>query len=369
MRIFERISVKFAYSFFLVFIFLFYVVLLYGLIQGNYGPTFSPLQPDSTQYICRGIEMAKALSLNTNSILAQLSSEFRSPADAVLTCGPTSLLYESRVLLPFLISLTTLFDNLWLLFLPTLIFAGGSLFLWWKLTERYVMGWGVPGIIVGVAPWLSPHFGGHVFLVLTEGPLVFLLLSILICTNKHIMSPVYFLVLFVISCLGVLNRQSWPILAIFLAYSLVTRFDIKKNLKILLVFLASFIFCFIQNNLLTNSISQSIDPFNAPAAFYGILMGLLGDFIHVLRFVDLPGILVLCIMGMVFLKVRDLKVQIASVLLLLVSLYSQGAIYLFDSSFSQNWRYYLPNGFFAIYVYLIHTQRQESSLHSQDLSR
>jgi hypothetical protein len=365
MRIFDRISVKFAYLFLLVFVFLFYVVLLYGLIRGNYGPTFSPLQPDSTQYICRGIEMARTLPTKANTILAQLTNEFRSPSDAALTCGPTSLLYESRVLLPFLISLTTIFDNLWLLFLPTLIFAGGSLFLWWKLTERYVIAWGVPGIIVGIAPWLSPHFGGHVFLVLTEGPLIFLLLSILFCTNKHITNSVYFIILFLISCLGILNRQSWPILAIFLAYSLIAHFDIKKNLKIFFVFLATFIYCFIQNTMLTNSISQSIDPSNASAALYGVIMGLFGDSVHVFKFVDLPGILVLCIMGIVFLKVRDFKVQIASVLLFLVSLYSQGAIYLFDNSFSQNWRYYLPNSLFAIYVYLIHTQRQKSSLYSK----
>jgi hypothetical protein len=128
-----------------------------------------------------------------------------------------------------------------------------------------------------------------------------------------------------------------------------------------MVFITAFLYSFILNELLTNSISQSINPSKTPDAISGVFNGLAGDFVHVIQFVDLPGVLVLFIMGILLFKVHDFKVQITFLLLLLVSLYSQGAIYLYDNSFSQNWRYYLPNAFFAVFIYLRNAAAKKSS--------
>ena len=359
MRFLDRISLKHVYLISLSSVYVFYILGLYGLIRGNYGATFSPLQPDSTQYVCRGIQMANVDTQVANSLLAKLTNNFRNPSEVPLSCGAPSLLYESRVLLPFLISISTVFESLWALFIPTFAFAAASIIMWWKLTKSYVRS--LSALLLAIAPWLSPHFGGHVFLVLTEGPLIFLMLSILILTNSRISNHVYFLLLLLTSCLGIVNRQSWPIFAIVLAFSVTTRFQVYKNVRILLVFITAFLYSFILNELLTNSISQSINPSKTPDAISGVFNGLAGDFVHVIQFVDLPGVLVLFIMGILLFKVHDFKVQITFLLLLLVSLYSQGAIYLYDNSFSQNWRYYLPNAFFAVFIYLRNTAAKNSS--------
>ena len=146
----------------------------------------------------RGLTLANIDSSPLESLMSKLTKSFRSSSEAQLSCGPPSVLYQSRILLPFLIALTSIFENIWALFLPTLFFAAGSIILWWKLTRHFVSDNKVSGLLVGIAPWLSPHFGGHVFLVLTEGPLIFLLLMILILTKSSIENFQYCLSMFII---------------------------------------------------------------------------------------------------------------------------------------------------------------------------
>jgi hypothetical protein len=359
MKIQERISFKYIYLSSLLAVYFLYVFALYGFIRGNYGPTFSPVTPDSPQYICRGLQFANLDADSVSRFMSQITVHFRGPSDADLSCGPVSLLYQSRFLLPFLISLFTVFGNFWVLFLPTLLLALGSIFLWWKLTNSDVARLGFLGIIVGIAPWLSPHFGGHVFLVMTEGPLIFLLLCILVSTKIRTHNTLYFFTLFIFSVLGTLNRQSWPIFATFLGFSIVTRFKITKKLRVFFVFFATMIWCFFQSALLTDSISESISFSKLPDIAYGIGMGLLGDIVHLFQLVDLPGMIVVLSMAIIFFKVRNLEYLFASALLLAVSLYAQGGIYLYDKTFSQNWRYYVPNAFFAVFSFLSYLQTRK----------
>jgi hypothetical protein len=85
-------------------------------------------------------------------------------------------------------------------------------------------------------------------------------------------------------------------------------------------------------------------------------MGIVGDVTHLFQFIDIPGMIVVFCMGIVFFKVRKFEYLVASALLLFVSLYSQGGIYLYDGTFSQNWRYYVTNGFFTIFSLLQYLQ-------------
>ena len=356
MKVQERLSPKYVYLSSLVAVYVLYVFVLYGFIRGNFGATFSPVAPDSTMYICRALDFANLNQGSINEIMSQITSYFRNQVEESLSCGPVPLLYQSRILLPFLISLFTAFGSFWTLFLPTILLALGSIFLWWKLTNSYVAHLGTLGIILGTAPWLSPHFGGHVFLVMTEGPLIFLSLCVLVSAKLRVHNSFYFLLLFISSTLGIINRQSWPIIATFLGISIVLRFNIVRKLLVTLVFCSTIIWCFIQNTLLTNSISESINFSKFLDIGYGIRMGIVGDVTHLFQFIDIPGMIVVFCMGIIFFKVRKIEYLVASALLLFVSLYSQGGIYLYDGTFSQNWRYYVTNGFFAIFSFLQYLQ-------------
>lgn len=351
-KVFRDIGAQKAYGFSMLAIFIINTSLLYLAIGGRMGATFSPVQPDSVLYICRGLELGNLSSAQISHLIDSLNANFRSPESLIQACGEMPDHLKSRFLLPFLIALFSLTNNAWFLVLPTILISACAHFLWWKITRASVEVHGVIGLLIGLSPWLSPHFGGHVSLVLTEGPLLLILLAILYLKQSNIEIRLYLLLTLCCVILGILNRQSWPILAIFVAYSITSRLGITSKLRSIQVYFFSTLVSFVLGSALTKSTSYSIAPNQLDEALIGVAKGILGDLIHLLKFLDLPGAIVIIAMIFLIAKNYQFLTLLPNVALLIVSIYSQGGIYLFDGSFSQNWRYYMPNGFFAIYILL-----------------
>ena len=340
-----------TYLYLLLSIFSVLTIALYWLIRGKLGVTFSPVQPDSATYICRGLEFARLDHAEKERILGFINSHFRPTSDWIENCGEVPSHYQARILLPALIAIFSLAKLPFLIVLPTVLFALFSILIWWEMTRKQMSKSNFL-VLLGVAPWISPHFGGHAFLVLTEGPLMFFLLCILV-SEKIQNRSLYFFSLTTCLVLGITNRQSWPILAVFVAYALSSKFKLVKPIQFFFLYPAILGIAACLNLTMPSSPSYSIAISDIKYAIWGLANGLTGDATHVIKFLDLPGLIVLFTMVFVIIKYRRLDVLLPSLLLLSISLYSIGGVYLFDGSYSQNWRYFLPNGFFAIYILLL----------------
>ena len=336
----------------LIGIFFTFVSMLYLLVRGNFGVTFSPVQPDSAYYLCRGLEFGRLDFTEKFKFLNFINEKFRPQSDVITDCGGVPIHYQARILLPALIAAVSQFKVPVLVLAPTLAFAFGSILVWWCLTRRYVELASPFVLLLALAPWLSPHFGGHVYLVLTEGPLLFTLVLILLVSGIGLRKDFVVITLILLLVLGISNRQSWPILAIFVGYSISMIFQVSKFHRLIALYFSTLILSAIVNLIMPPSPSAFISPRKFPEAFQGVIKGLMGDVLHLIKFLDLPGLIVLSAITITLCKGFSLQSRMPTLLLLMISLYSIGGVYLFDGSYSQNWRYFLPNGFLAIFILL-----------------
>jgi hypothetical protein len=322
---------------------------LYWIIRGKYGATFSPLQPDSSLYVCRGLKISGLDEKSRSLVLDQVTRIFRGQSSGTISCGELPSHYQSRILLPFLMSIFAHTGIGFLLAFPTLAISLGTILVWWRLTYPLLKNFISIGLCLALAPWMSPHFGGHAFLMLTEGPLLLITLSIVWLGESKFSHNYYWPILTILAALGIINRQSWPILGVVAGYSILRKWKLSSRKLTVLIFSVSTLCAGIFAGILTHERNRSISYSQYDDALSGIIKGIAGDFSHTVKFVDIPGVIVLISMLAIFLIKGAFQEKLASLLLLGVTLYSVGGVYLDDGSYSQNWRYFLINGFLSIY--------------------
>jgi hypothetical protein len=324
--------------------------LLYFVVKGNLGRTLSPVQPDSLLYICKGLNGANLNQTEVSEILNKLDLYFRISTSNELLCGPIPGSFSGRLALSFLIGIFALTGAWWAVLFPTILVSFSCVYVWWLLTREWVSSRGIPGILLGVLPWTSPHLGFYVSLVLTEGPLILVILLLLLQIRKAQANSLNWLAVPLIISIGLTVRQSWPIFAIILATALTTL--VKSSLQRVVVFsLASVAIASLST--LTPQLSETrIDFLNIRDGISGLFLGLRHDFLHIFEFADVPAVVLVCLL--IFKGRRKLSsVQKITVLALMCfSAFTCYAVYLGDGSYGQNWRYFAPTFLVLIAFYM-----------------
>ena len=345
-----RISVSKSYLFILLAVQVVVVWLLYFVVKGNLGRTLSPVQPDSLLYICKGLNGANLDPSEVSKILEKLNIYFRISTSSELQCGPIPGSFSGRLVLSFLIGILALTGIWWAMLIPTILISFLCVYIWWLLTKEWVNSRGLSGILLGVLPWTSPHLGLYVSLVLTEGPLILTILLLLLQIRKAQTNSWYWLTALIPIFIGLLVRQSWPIFAIILAAALTPL--ATSIFKRIVVFSLGF-FAIATISTLTPQLSETkIDFLNVSGGIYGLILGLRHDFLHIFEFIDLPALVLMCLL--IFKGRRKLSsFQKTTVIgLMLFSGFTCYAVYLGDGSYGQNWRYFAPSFLVLLAFYM-----------------
>jgi hypothetical protein len=326
------------------------VWLLYFVVKGNFGRTLSPVQPDSLLYICKGLNGANLNPNEVSKILEKLDLYFRISTSSELQCGPIPGSFSGRLALSFLIGIFALTGVWWAVLIPTILISMLCVYVWWLLTREWVISRGLPGILLGILPWTSPHLGFYVSLVLTEGPLILTILLLLLQIRKAQNNSWYWLALPITISAGLVVRQSWPIFAIILATALTTL--ARSSIQRIVLFLLGLIVIASLSRLTPQLSQTNIDFLNVSGGITGLLLGLRHDFLHIIEFIDLPAVVLVCLL--IFKGRRKLSSvqKITAIGLMLFSGFTCYAVYLGDGSYGQNWRYFAPTFMVLLAFYM-----------------
>lgn len=328
--------------------------ILYFKIKGNYGPTFSPIQPDSVAYICKGFSWSSLPSDQQAELLSQIRKSFN--AD-YLSCNVEPDFYKPRLLLSFLISIVVISKIWWFVFLPTLFFHFISLMLWYQLTKSWASSQGVLKFVFALSPWLSPFVAGHSLLVLTEGPLLTFALLMFYLAATRLNKKAFIVLIVACDIGGMLTRQSWLIFAFLTWYVLISKHHpVKRSTSGVYLFSAAFAFGGINKLISSGTDYIAISDGINMKFIEGICLGIAHDFSNAFRNFDLMGIFVCLIVLFFPLFSRDFT---RSLLILGLNAYSfalVGLVYVKESVFGQNWRYFLPATFLGVLLIIRHPE-------------
>ena len=320
--------------------------ILYFKIRGNYGATLSPIQPDSTRYICKGLLGSGLSDEQVDSQLRKLD-EFFGTGELDCIGGPD--FYNSRLLLPMLISLVANFNIWWLIFLPTLLFHTISIILWYQMTKSWVLQRNLLGTLIALLPWLSPSILGHSLLVLTEGPLVTFSLIIIYLSISKLRSLPFLSFLVASVGGGLITRQSWVIFAILFCYAIVKRYNLTSYILQFSLFLISLTSFGLFNKFILHDpgYSSALSILDIKI-LEGIKLGLTHDILNSLRHFDLMGLIVVFILLVYPVFKRNYQEFLLLAGLNFYSLILIGLVYTEEGVYGQNWRYFLPATFISV---------------------
>lgn len=333
---------------------------LYLVIRGKFGRTLSPIQPDSLLYICKGLKSSNLSPAVVDSFLSMINKYFDISTGSNLECGTAPGSYSGRVVLPTLIGIFAKTGVWWSVFLPSIIISLLVVITWWFLTKEWVSTHGISGLLVGLLPWLSPHIGFYVSLVLTEGPLILLILILLLELKRVQTDPKFWFTIPPTIIAGLYVRQSWPIFALILGAG-VSSFA-KSKLTRFGFYSLSFMSVAIFSLTIPQLNDTQINFFNVKVGFTGLIKGVSHDFWHLFQFGDLPALTLLLLL--LFKRpVLHSGLQRLTVLgLFLFSCFTCYSVYLGDGSYGQNWRYFAPTFLVTLAFYLPPPERKSQKM-------
>jgi hypothetical protein len=315
------------------------------------GRTLSPIQPDSFLYICKGLGNSGLTTNEIQSLLKSLNNFYDIAPGATLECGTAPSFYSSRITLSYVIGLFAKTQIWWMTLIPSIIISLLVVVTWWALTKEWVSTNGFRGLAVGLLPWLSPHIGLYVSLVLTEGPLTLSSLLLILVIRKTKSKSYYLLAIPPIIIAGLLVRQSWPIFAFILGAGIASNFNGARTR--LTSFSLGFMSVAIVSLLTPQLTGTKIDFLNITDGLVGLLKGLRHDFWHLIQFVDLPALTLIAL----FLFGREQQLsklqRIVGIGLVIFSCFTCYSVYLDDGSYGQNWRYFSPSILVILAMYLL----------------
>ena len=317
-------------------------ILLFAIFPKRVSRTFLPIQPDSLNYICKGLKNSTLTSSEQRNLLKSLSRYFLRKGDPDLVCGDEPIFYHPRRFLSFLISEFADAHILFSLILPTIILCSISTYFYWKLTKDWVISGGFAQLILALAPWLSPHIGWYSFLVLTEGPLICAALGLILLANQNWRFWLWFPAALAFISIGILSRQSWPAMGALLAFAIVRRTSRSQIKSVLGIYLVSQLMAFAASQLIIGSSQYTTkNGFSAAEVLTGIRKGIVHDSVHLLKLGDIFGVLILTVLLVEIARIREVNSWILLISLTGFGVLSIGSVYLMEFTYGQNWRFFV----------------------------
>jgi len=271
--------------------------------------------------------------------------------------------YRVRLLLPFLMGFFSLFGPWWTILIPSIIIYLSIGLLTWNLIKLIPnQSWKLKTL--ALLPFLSPHIGWFLANIMTEGPVILACLGILNLlyaprkfSRKYLMAGV---LLLAILCL--LSKQSWPIVMILIAISFQRIYpEMAKIVTYTLGFIISY-----SVSELVKIIARGIygkdfgkwkddaiflDPTNA---LVGIKKGISHDFLHLFEFYDIFGLVGISLaVSFAFAKRINLHYRVLLLVSFAWGFATVGSVYLADSSYGQNWRFFVFANFLAFPIWIL----------------
>lgn len=346
------------------------IFLLYFFLPGRVPVTLTAFQPDSINSVCMAMNMFNASDAKIADALLNIEEHFYN-VDFDLACSPEiTPPYRVRLLLPFLMGLTSLIGPWWTLFIPSVLIYLGIGFLTWNLVKQIPNpNWKVKGL--ALLPFLSPHIGWFLANIMTEGPVVLGCIGILsLLYSRRKSSRTYLTVgVLLLSVLCLLSKQSWPIVMIMLAISFQRIYPEFK--KFITYFLGLFISISVSELIKAlarhiygsdfgkwNDTAIFLDPENA---LVGVVKGLSHDFLHLFEFADVFGLFGISL-AVAFVFSHYISVHFRFLLLICFAwgFATVGSVYLADGSYGQNWRFFVFANFLAFPVWILSKGRDRT---------
>lgn len=328
------------------------LLILYLFAPKHFPQTMDPIQPDSWVYICTGIKNSKLDDSQKINLINSLSSWVQQNVDAK-TCEQGAPWFKGRIFLPWLISIFANLNEAILILIPTILIYTAICFVWYQLLKKSQSKY---SIFLLIAPFLSPHIGWHLALVLTDAPMILGLLFLLWWGEKYSIKSshplIWIEVCLLINLLTITSRQAWPFLLIFNYY--ITRdFKIDKKINTILIK-----YLLISSPLTSIALLPTNNPRNPAVnledAIFSSVRSLLSDTWSMIKYFDIFGLLIIYLLfNFVYKQIvfRDINFDVLCFMLLfIVCSLTVAAAYLSNPVFGQNWRLHLPAIMFGIYI-------------------
>ncbi len=348
---------------------IFTIFLLYFFLPGRVSVTLTGFQPDSINSVCMALNMFNANDSRITEVLFNIEKHFYN-VNFDLACSPEiTPPYRVRLLLPFMMGLTSLIGPWWTLFIPSiLIYLAIGLFTWNIVKQIPDPNWKVKGL--ALLPFLSPHIGWFLANVMTEGPVVLACMGILsLLYSRRKFSRAFLTIgVMLLAILCLLSKQSWPIVMILLAISFQSIYpNLKKWNTYVLGFLASIsiseLIKVIARDIYGNDFGKWNDTavFLEPAnAFIGIAKGLGHDILHLFEFADAFGFVGISL-AVAFIFDHRINIHFRVFLLICFAwgFATVGSVYLADGSYGQNWRFFVFANFLAFPIWILANSKDQ----------
>jgi hypothetical protein len=290
--------------------------------------------------------------------------------DFDLACSPEiTPPYRVRLLLPFLMGLTSLIGPWWTLFIPSVLIYLAIGFLTWNLVKQIPNpNWKVKGL--ALLPFLSPHIGWFLANVMTEGPVVLTSMGILsVLYSRRKFSRAFLTIgVMLLAILCLISKQSWPIVMILLAISFQSIYpNLKKWNTYVLGFLASISISELIKVIAQDIYGNDFGKWNDTAVFLdpanaltGVAKGLSHDMLHLFEFADVFGLVGISL-AVAFVFGHRLNIHYRVLLLICFAwgFATVGSVYLADGSYGQNWRFFVFANFLAFPIWVLANTRDQ----------
>jgi hypothetical protein len=329
------------------------ILVMYLYAPKHFSPTMDPLQSDSWVYICQGLKNSNLNSNNQLIVIEKLSKWVQQTIDPS-TCSNGSPWFAGRIVLPFLISVSTFTANPILVYFPTLLIYAYICFAWFILVGKKHDTF---SMLILILPFLSTHIGWHLTLVLTDGPMIAGLLTLLLLHekvfSKENFNKMWYLVFIFSNFWTLYSRQSWPYLIAINIYVLFKGSRISRGQEILpkiaLIFGAPIFFL-----ISANSSNPRYPGSTQINSLLSAARSLMSDTWSMITHFDIGGLIILMLLTYYFLyvvlqRVINFEFIVYLILNLLCSI-SVAAAYWSNPVYGQNWRLHLPAIFFGLYV-------------------
>jgi hypothetical protein len=193
---------------------LFEVAMLYWILPGRAPRTFTAVQPDSTAYICYGLQIAGQTPERMYEVSSEIFNRFGYPEVSCLSPSMSTnlpwLIYP-RVLVSGFIALFSFLPISGSILIPSSLFFFLLLWFWFDSVVPRVTSLSFRHWVVAVAPLAAFTMIIWPASVLTDGPMTMLSLCGVLAIVRLGRKPRSWLVVFIIGFLMLLTRQSWPV--------------------------------------------------------------------------------------------------------------------------------------------------------------
>ena len=351
------------------------ILLLYFFLPGRYPVTLTAFQPDSINSVCMALDMFNASDARIEEVLLNIERHFYNKNFDLACSAEITPPYRVRLLLPFLMGITSLVGPWWTLFIPSILIYFAIGFLTWNLVKLTPSpNWKVKGL--ALLPFLSPHIGWFLANIMTEGPVVLACLGILTLLYSHRKSSraVQTVGILLLAVLCLLSKQSWPIVMILLAISFQKIYPaIPKSITYALGYIVSISVSELIKIIARGIYGSDFGKWNDAAIFLdpknaliGVVKGLSHDFLHLFEFADVFGLVGISLaVALVF--VHHINVHFRFLLLICFAwgFATVGSVYLADDSYGQNWRFFVFANFLAFPIWMLSIERDQAIQQSE----